>query len=183
MASSRKIILQGLFLVLLTMIWARARTQSDCTSVLISMASCLNYVIGSSQTPSSQCCSQLANVVQSQPRCLFRCVNKPDTCSSTSCALQCGNSTSAGGPSTAITPPGSPAGSPQGLPGNSDDTPSSSSTSGGSKTVPDISNGAIFKIPVQLIPILAANCLFLCFNLIPVISETSMGYLQASAAF
>ncbi len=32
----------------------------------------LNYVSGSSSTPSSFCCSQLASVVQSQPQCLWR---------------------------------------------------------------------------------------------------------------
>ncbi|GJY48482.1 non-specific lipid-transfer protein-like protein [Tanacetum coccineum] len=44
--------------------------QSGCTNVLIGMSSCLNYVTGSSKTPTSSCCSSLANVVQSQPQCL-----------------------------------------------------------------------------------------------------------------
>lgn len=44
--------------------------QSGCTNVLIGMSSCLNYVTGSSKTPSSSCCSSLANVVKSQPQCL-----------------------------------------------------------------------------------------------------------------
>ena len=73
--ASRRIILQGLVLVLVTMICVRTMAQSDCTSVLITMAPFLNYVTGSSPTPSAQCCSQLANVVQSQPRCLCMALN------------------------------------------------------------------------------------------------------------
>ena len=63
-------------MVLVTMLWATAMAQSsDCTSVLITMAPCLNYVTGSSPTPSASCCSQLANVVQSQPGCLCMALN------------------------------------------------------------------------------------------------------------
>ncbi|KAL1543272.1 non-specific lipid transfer protein GPI-anchored 5-like isoform X2 [Salvia divinorum] len=51
------------------------RGQSDCTSVIVSMASCLNYVSGSAATPSASCCSALANVVKTQPRCLCTIVN------------------------------------------------------------------------------------------------------------
>ncbi|KAM0038112.1 putative plant non-specific lipid-transfer protein/Par allergen [Helianthus debilis subsp. tardiflorus] len=56
--------------VLLTLCWGGSMAQSGCTSVLIGMAPCLNYVTGSSKTPSSSCCSSLANVVKSQPQCL-----------------------------------------------------------------------------------------------------------------
>lgn len=51
------------------------RAQSDCTSVIVSMASCLSYVSGSAATPSASCCSALANVVKTQPRCLCTIVN------------------------------------------------------------------------------------------------------------
>ncbi|KAL7105273.1 hypothetical protein ACP275_07G033700 [Erythranthe tilingii] len=54
---------------------ARATAQSGCTSVLISMASCLNYVSGSAASPSPSCCSALDNVVKTQPRCLCAIVN------------------------------------------------------------------------------------------------------------
>ncbi|XP_062085584.1 non-specific lipid transfer protein GPI-anchored 5-like [Humulus lupulus] len=63
----------GLVLVLLSC--HEAMAQSGCTSVLISLSSCLNYVTGSSSTPSSSCCSKLASVVQSQPQCLCSVVN------------------------------------------------------------------------------------------------------------
>ncbi|CAN1280079.1 Non-specific lipid transfer protein GPI-anchored 5 [Linum perenne] len=57
------------------LLWAGAVAQSGgggggCTSVLISMAPCVNYVTGTSTTPSASCCSQLGNVVRSNPRCL-----------------------------------------------------------------------------------------------------------------
>ncbi|KAL8201730.1 hypothetical protein R6Q57_010877 [Mikania cordata] len=56
--------------VVLTLCWAGSMAQSGCTKVLIGMAPCLNYVTGSSKTPSSSCCSSLASVVKSQPQCL-----------------------------------------------------------------------------------------------------------------
>ncbi|XP_022146032.1 non-specific lipid-transfer protein-like protein At2g13820 [Momordica charantia] len=49
-----------------------------CTTALISLSPCLNFVTGSSSnssTPSSSCCSRLANVVQSQPQCLCSALN------------------------------------------------------------------------------------------------------------
>ncbi|KAD7477945.1 hypothetical protein E3N88_01081 [Mikania micrantha] len=49
--------------------------QSGCTNVLIGMAPCLNYVTGSSKTPSSSCCSSLASVVKSQPQCLCTAID------------------------------------------------------------------------------------------------------------
>lgn len=62
-------------LVLVTLMGARTMAQQSCTNVLITMAPCLNYVSGSSSTPSSSCCSQLASVVQRQPRCLCVALN------------------------------------------------------------------------------------------------------------
>ncbi|CAI9268714.1 unnamed protein product [Lactuca saligna] len=49
--------------------------SSGCTSVLISLSPCLNYISGNTSTPSSGCCSQLASVVQSQPECLCQVLN------------------------------------------------------------------------------------------------------------
>ncbi|MBA0611596.1 hypothetical protein Godav_012270, partial [Gossypium davidsonii] len=52
-----------------------ALAQSSCTNVLTSMSPCLDYILGNSSTPSSSCCSQLANVVRSQPQCLCQVLN------------------------------------------------------------------------------------------------------------
>lgn len=65
----------GLALVLVTMLLGRATAQSSCTSTLTSLAPCLNYVTGSSSNPSSSCCSQFSNVVQSSPQCLCSLLN------------------------------------------------------------------------------------------------------------
>ncbi|KAI7742838.1 hypothetical protein M8C21_010651 [Ambrosia artemisiifolia] len=70
MASTGNMSHLGLAFVLLTLCWGGSMAQSGCTSVLIGMAPCLNYVTGSSKTPSSSCCSSLASVVKSQPQCL-----------------------------------------------------------------------------------------------------------------
>lgn len=62
----------GIVVVLVTLFCEGAVAQLSCTRVMISLSPCLNYVTGNSAGtgPSSSCCSQLANVVQSQPQCL-----------------------------------------------------------------------------------------------------------------
>ncbi|KAL0914335.1 hypothetical protein M5K25_014676 [Dendrobium thyrsiflorum] len=54
---------------------ASAQSSSDCSSTIISLAPCLNYITGSSDTPDVPCCSQLAKVVQSEPKCLCLVLN------------------------------------------------------------------------------------------------------------
>ncbi|KAL5712562.1 Non-specific lipid transfer protein GPI-anchored 5 [Ranunculus cassubicifolius] len=63
--------------VLVSLLWAGAYAQpsSDCTSVIISMSPCLNYITGNTTTPSSSCCSTLGNVVKSDPMCLCQVLN------------------------------------------------------------------------------------------------------------
>ncbi|KAK8670897.1 hypothetical protein V6N13_037510 [Hibiscus sabdariffa] len=140
--ASRKITVQGLVIVLVTMLGARTIAQSNCTSVLITMAPCLNYVTGSSPSPSASCCSQLANVVQSQPRCLCMALDGGGA----SLGVSINQTLALALPAlcNVKTPPVSKcnAGSPQASPG--DDNPSSSSNS-----APATSKGV--KIPVQLI--------------------------------
>jgi len=65
----------SLMLVLSMMFCHGATAQSGCTTALMGLAPCLNYVTGNSSTPSSSCCSQLATIVQSQPQCLCTLVN------------------------------------------------------------------------------------------------------------
>ncbi|GMI66507.1 glycosylphosphatidylinositol-anchored lipid protein transfer 5 [Hibiscus trionum] len=52
-----------------------AQSSSGCTNVLISMSPCLDYIQGNSSRPSSSCCSQLGNVVRSNPQCLCQVLN------------------------------------------------------------------------------------------------------------
>ncbi|KAG5538119.1 hypothetical protein RHGRI_000485 [Rhododendron griersonianum] len=68
----------GLAAVAAAVLWGGAAAQSSsssCTSELISMSPCLNYITGNSSEPSSSCCQQLASVVKSQPQCLCAALN------------------------------------------------------------------------------------------------------------
>ncbi|CAL9767473.1 unnamed protein product [Musa acuminata subsp. burmannicoides] len=66
----------GLALAVVTIVLSGlASAQSGCTTTIISLAPCLNYITGNSSAPSSSCCSQLASVVQSQPACLCSVLN------------------------------------------------------------------------------------------------------------
>lgn len=65
----------GLVLAVIGMLYSGGLAQSSCNNVITNLASCLNYVTGNSSTPSSTCCSQLANVVQSSPQCLCTLLN------------------------------------------------------------------------------------------------------------
>lgn len=49
---------------------ASASAQSGCTTTLISLYPCLNYISGNVSTPPASCCSSLSSVVQSNPQCL-----------------------------------------------------------------------------------------------------------------
>ncbi|KAL5561709.1 hypothetical protein UlMin_031456 [Ulmus minor] len=70
------IVVAALSAVLVAAVWQGAVAQSSsCTNARISMSPCLNYITGNYSTPSSSCCSQLASVVQSQPRCLCEVLN------------------------------------------------------------------------------------------------------------
>ncbi|PIA44977.1 hypothetical protein AQUCO_01700503v1 [Aquilegia coerulea] len=144
MAPSKTITL-CLSMVLVTMLWAGARAQSGCTTALISLSPCLTFINGNSSTPSTSCCSQLANVVRSQPQCLCTIVNGggaslgitinqtqalalPDACTvQTPPVSRCNAATS---------PTGSPADSPADGP-SANDTP----IGHGSKTMPTTGGG------------------------------------------
>lgn len=63
-------------MVVMAMLYAGASAQSSsCTSVIVSLSPCLNYITGNSSTPSSGCCSQLKSVLGSQPQCLCQVLN------------------------------------------------------------------------------------------------------------
>ncbi|KAF7818342.1 non-specific lipid-transfer protein-like protein [Senna tora] len=153
-----------LMMVVVASVWTQSAAQSGCTSALTSMSSCLNYITGSSPTPSSTCCSQLSSVVQSSPQCLCSVLNGggsslgitinqtlalslPGACKiQTPPVTQCqgGNTNTPTSSSTA--PLASPAESPQ---GSTSDIPNAGSGSG-SKTVPSTdgasSHGTTIKI-------------------------------------
>ncbi|GLT99616.1 hypothetical protein SLE2022_170430 [Rubroshorea leprosula] len=117
----------GLVMVLVTLFCARTMAQSGtsgCTTVIISLAPCLNYVSGASSTPTSSCCSQLASIVKSQPACLCSLLNG----SSLGVTINQTQALALLAACNVQTPPVSecnavdaPAGSPQGMP--ADQTP------------------------------------------------------------
>ncbi|XP_019456394.1 PREDICTED: non-specific lipid-transfer protein-like isoform X2 [Lupinus angustifolius] len=73
----KKMIKMVLIMSLMVTLWGAKMTesQSSCTNVLITLSPCLDYITGNASTPSSECCSQLASVVSSQPQCLCEVVN------------------------------------------------------------------------------------------------------------
>ncbi|KAH8509273.1 hypothetical protein Peur_051090 [Populus x canadensis] len=119
-------------------LWAGAMAQSSCTNVIISMSPCLNYITGNSSTPSSSCCTQLANVVKSQPQCLCEVVNGGASSLGVNVnqtqALALPGACNVQTPSISRCNASSPTDSPAG-------TPNSSSAGTGSKTVPSTDNG------------------------------------------
>ncbi|XP_064952795.1 non-specific lipid transfer protein GPI-anchored 5-like [Musa acuminata AAA Group] len=137
----------GLALAVVTIVLSGlASAQSGCTTTIISLAPCLNYITGNSSTPSSSCCSQLASVVQSQPACLCSVLNggassfgitinqtralaMPAACNVQTPPVSKCNSV-AGGPEKS--PTASPASPATPVPS----TPSSPKSEGGSKATP-----------------------------------------------
>ncbi|KAM5563701.1 non-specific lipid transfer protein GPI-anchored 5 [Rosa sericea] len=171
----------GLALILVTMLLGRATAQSSCSSTLTSLSPCLNYITGNSSNPSSSCCSQLSNVVQSSPQCLCSvltgagstlgitinqtlALSLPGACNvKTPPINQCQSAANGPTTSSSSTPPAiSPAGSSNETPADADTpeaaiTPSASDvpSTGGSKTVPstdgNTSDGSSIKAPLHFV--------------------------------
>ncbi|TKY71141.1 Non-specific lipid-transfer protein [Spatholobus suberectus] len=153
----------GVVLVVMAMLCAGAAAQSSCTNVLVSLSPCLNYITGNSSTPSSGCCSQLASVVRSQPKCLCQALSSggsslgininqtqalalPGACKvQTPPTSQCNTNNNAASP-----PTGAVAESPNSVPSGT-----------GSKTLPTTDNGSSsgnsIKLSIPLLLILAAT--------------------------
>ncbi|KAH9617707.1 hypothetical protein KSS87_017213 [Heliosperma pusillum] len=143
-------------------------SSTGCTSVLVSMSSCLTYITGSSSTPAASCCSTLASVVKSQPECLCAALSSGAASSlgvsinqtralelPASCNVQTPPVSKCNGPASATTGTGvaaAPADSPTGVPGATPEVPSADIPSvTGSKTVPgSASDGSIVKSSLGL---------------------------------
>ncbi|KAF8038031.1 hypothetical protein BT93_B0783 [Corymbia citriodora subsp. variegata] len=123
--------------LVLAMVAAGAAAQSSsCTNALISMSPCLNYITGNSSSPSSSCCSQLANVVRSEPQCLCQVLNGGGSSLGISInqtrALAVPSACNIQTQSTSRCNAASPSGSPAGTPESPNAVPSDS----GAKTTP-----------------------------------------------
>ncbi|KAL3531322.1 hypothetical protein ACH5RR_010644 [Cinchona calisaya] len=152
--------------VVAIMQWTGALAQSGCTSELASLYPCLNYVTGNSSSPSPTCCTQLAGVVKSQPRCLCSLLNGgassvginvnqtlalalPGACQvQTPPSSQCnaGNA-----PTSSPAPAGSPPADSSNETPETQTTPSASDTpaANGSKTVPSTDGSASAGISIK----------------------------------
>ncbi|CAK9160685.1 unnamed protein product [Ilex paraguariensis] len=129
----------GLVLVLVTILWTGATAQSSsCTSTIISMSPCLNYITGNSSTPSSSCCTQLGNVVRSQPQCLCQVLNGGG--SSQGLNINQTLALALPGACNVQTPPLSRCNAAS--PADSPETPSTVPSGRGSNTVPSTENGS-----------------------------------------
>ncbi|WOL19634.1 non-specific lipid-transfer protein-like protein [Canna indica] len=151
---------------------AAAQAAGGCTSVIMTLAPCMNYLGGQSPTPSSECCAQLAGVVKSQPGCLCLVVNggmasfgvnvnkdralaMPDACKvQTPPISQCSgedasaNSTSPGEAASAGAPSTVPASSltPPDPASSAAVTPASSGSGASNSSAPSSSSGASLTI-------------------------------------
>ncbi|XP_015086036.1 non-specific lipid-transfer protein-like protein At5g64080 [Solanum pennellii] len=107
-------------LAILLSLFLHVSSQSeDCQQVIVGLAPCLQYIQGNATTPSSGCCTQLATIVKTRPRCVchvFSGVNVnqtlamalPKACNvhiTPSLAL-CQATSPAGSPLSSSTPPG-----------------------------------------------------------------------------
>ncbi|PPD81058.1 hypothetical protein ES288_D11G143000v1 [Gossypium darwinii] len=137
----------AMLFIIATNLWTGSMAQSSCTNVLISMSPCLDYIQGNSSKPSSSCCSQLANVVRSNPQCLCQVLNGgasslgvsvnqtqamalPTACNvKTPPASQCNASSPSGSPSgTSNSPSSGGGGSKSNVPTTDDSTSAGNST-------------------------------------------------------
>ncbi|KAH6816419.1 hypothetical protein C2S51_021239 [Perilla frutescens var. frutescens] len=148
----------GVVVLGLALVSTLVTAQSNCMSVIVSMASCLNYVSGSAATPPASCCSALANIVKTQPQCLCTIVNGGGS----SVGVNINQTLALGLPSACKvdTPPASrcnvvngpamsPVGSPESAPPESGDGIPGSPSVTGSKTTPSsgsTSNGSTSNI-------------------------------------
>ncbi|KAG8100569.1 hypothetical protein GUJ93_ZPchr0013g34296 [Zizania palustris] len=58
-------------MVVTIMLASHAESQnSGCSSVMMTLSPCLDYISGKSLSPEFTCCTALAGIVQSDPRCL-----------------------------------------------------------------------------------------------------------------
>ncbi|XP_020591732.1 non-specific lipid-transfer protein-like protein At5g64080 [Phalaenopsis equestris] len=134
-----------LFAFLLSTLFAGSAAQSSsssCTSALLSLSTCLNFISGNAMTPPSSCCSQLNSVVNSEPQCLCAVLNG-DAASGLGISI---NTTKALALPTACkvhTPPISQC-STSSSPPSTGTTPSTSNSpsGGGTKNVPSTDTGA-----------------------------------------
>ncbi|KAK1413693.1 hypothetical protein QVD17_35470 [Tagetes erecta] len=134
-----------ILVITMAIMYGGAMAQSSgCTSVLISMSPCLNYISGNTSTPSSGCCTQLASVVRSQPQCLCQVLNGGGSSLGINInqtqALELPKACNVQTPPTSQCNAASPTNSPSGTPTTSSENPSGPGSD--TNTVPSTDNGS-----------------------------------------
>uniref|UniRef100_A0A803MT19 Bifunctional inhibitor/plant lipid transfer protein/seed storage helical domain-containing protein n=1 Tax=Chenopodium quinoa TaxID=63459 RepID=A0A803MT19_CHEQI len=64
-----------IIMLIISMFWAGVSAQPSCPAALTSLTPCLSFSVRNSSTPSSSCCSELANMLQTAPVCLCNVLN------------------------------------------------------------------------------------------------------------
>ncbi|XP_039139851.1 non-specific lipid transfer protein GPI-anchored 19-like isoform X2 [Dioscorea cayenensis subsp. rotundata] len=64
-----------LAMVIVCMLCYQSMGQLSCMPFATSLSSCMSYIMGNATAPSPLCCSNLADVIQTQARCLCTVLN------------------------------------------------------------------------------------------------------------
>ncbi|XP_057526221.1 non-specific lipid transfer protein GPI-anchored 5-like [Amaranthus tricolor] len=62
-------------IMMIPVFWALVLAQPSCPGALTSLTPCLSFGVGNSSTPTSSCCSELANMLQTVPTCICDVLN------------------------------------------------------------------------------------------------------------
>ncbi|PUZ37500.1 hypothetical protein GQ55_9G124700 [Panicum hallii var. hallii] len=101
----------------------------DCTSALVSLSPCMDYISGNgTSAPSASCCSQLKAVVQSKPQCLCAAIGGDASSSLGGVEIDQSRALGLPGACNVQTPPASRC--------------NAGSSGGGSKATPSLPSGA-----------------------------------------
>lgn len=68
-------IMSMIIMVVVTFWGVVSNAQPSCPGALTSLTPCLSFSLRNSSTPSSSCCSELANMLQTAPVCLCNVLN------------------------------------------------------------------------------------------------------------
>ncbi|TVU45561.1 hypothetical protein EJB05_05050, partial [Eragrostis curvula] len=123
--------------------------SSDCTSALVSLSPCMDYISGNGTAkPSDSCCSQLRTVVQSKPQCLCAALGSDASSSLGGVTIDRERALALPAECNVQTPPVSQCGS-------------NGSSGGGSKTTPSLpSGGASLGAPAGMVIGLAVAAVY-----------------------
>ncbi|CAN6298170.1 unnamed protein product [Urochloa humidicola] len=121
---------------------------SDCTSALVSLSPCMDYISGNgSSTPSASCCSQLKSVVQSKPQCLCAAIGGGSSSSLGGVTIDRDRALGLPAACNVQTPPASQC--------------NAGSSGGGSKATPSLPSGAsALRLPAGLVLGLAVAAVY-----------------------